>query len=99
MRFFRELKTVLFGWPVMQRKCFVENKPPMKNYEEFKGYPYRLDFDPTSGTFVYKPLVMRNLAVAEAPLLFRPKASMPTQQVATKRTRNTTHVAKYHSNA
>jgi hypothetical protein len=28
----------------------------MRNYEEFKGIPYRLDFDAASKCFVYVPL-------------------------------------------
>lgn len=37
----------------------------MRNFEEFKGIPYRLDFDAASKSFVYVPLV--NQFVTNAP--------------------------------
>jgi cytochrome c biogenesis protein ResB len=77
MHFIHELKTILFGWSQMRRSCYVE-RPAMKNYEEFKGYQYRVEFDEESGQFVNRALA-KPQAVKE-PILFVP--TKPSKAVA-----------------
>jgi hypothetical protein len=59
----------------------------MKNFEEFKGNPFRLEFDPASGSFFYKPLASKKAPIVEKPVLFRPKPSPQTQAQAEKKIR------------
>jgi hypothetical protein len=74
MRMLRELSVMLFGWQRMQRQCFVKRNAGMKNYEEFKGYQFKLDYDSNSGTFGYTPLSPQAPETPERPILFRPKS-------------------------
>jgi hypothetical protein len=81
MRMLQELRIALFGWQRMQRKCFVNGNAAMKNYQEFRGYQFRLDYDEASGSFGYKPLAQPILLNVEKPLLFRPKQKLaPTPE-------------------
>jgi hypothetical protein len=82
MHFIMELKTVLFGWSVMQRSCYVE-RPKMKSYEEFKGYQYRVEFDESSGRFESKPLAKMQADIA--PILFMPKRAVKEPTRITKK--------------
>jgi hypothetical protein len=82
MNYFKELKTVLLGWSQMRRSCYVE-KPAMKNYEEFKGYQYRVEFDESSGRFESKPLAKMQADIA--PILFMPKRAVKEPTRITKK--------------
>jgi hypothetical protein len=73
MRMLRDLKLVLFGWQNIERKCYVNRIAVMKNYEEFKGYQFRVDFDAASGSFGYKTVPLPSRVQVEEPILFRPK--------------------------
>jgi hypothetical protein len=73
MHYLRELKTVLFGWHVMQRQCYVEKQSAMKNYEEFRGRTFKLEFDASSNSFGYVPLSTEIPLKSAETILFKPK--------------------------
>ncbi len=84
MQFFYELKIALFGWHVMQRQCYVEKQTAMKNYEEFKGRTFKLEFDAESKSFGYVPLCTEMPQKSAETFLFKPKQKLQEKSIRAK---------------
>lgn len=87
MHFLQQLKTALFGWHVMQRQCYVERQSSMKNYEEFRGQAFKLEFDAASNSFIYVPLNATSQTKSATTILFNPKAKAPDKIITRIKTR------------
>jgi hypothetical protein len=84
MHIVQEYLTALFGRHVMQRQCYVERQPAMKNYEEFRGRTFKLEFDVASNSFVYVALQSQKPARTAETFLFKPKQKHQEKPMNTK---------------
>lgn len=88
MHIVQEYLTALFGWHVMQRQSYIEIQPAMKNYDEFKGRAFKLEFDAASNSFIYVLLNSDKPKKSGLTILFKPKAKSPdivNQRVKTRK--------------
>jgi hypothetical protein len=84
MHIVQEYLTALSGWHVMQRQCYVERQPAMKNYEEFRGQTFKLEFDVASNRFIYVALQNQKPMESAETFLFKPKQKSQEKPTNTK---------------
>jgi hypothetical protein len=89
MHIVREYLTALFGWHVMQRQCYVEKQSLMKNYEEFRGQQFKLEFDVKGNIFNYVPLQGSSQLKSAETILFKPKSNLTEKITANTKVRRT----------
>ena len=84
MHIVQQYLTALFGWHVMQRQCYVERQSVMKNYEEFRGQAFKLEFDAASNSFIYVALQNQKPNKSAETILFNPKQKHQETPIRTK---------------
>jgi hypothetical protein len=84
MHFIQEYLTALFGWHVMRRQCYVERQSSMKNYEEFRGQSFKLEFDAGSNSFIYVAAQNQKPMKSAETFLFKPKQMQQETPIRTK---------------